>query len=551
MEDDRPVRRGTGKKVSPVIFCMVNCKYQVVRDACLALGLVETDKEDEFHLFWIDTSVSVERVKKLKLYQRINHFPGMLEICRKAAMGRNLNRLKHLLPETYNFYPKTFVLPSDYAALRSYVDLGKEKTGKNNRTLIVKPSAGCQGKGIFMTRRLEDIPPFMDAVVQKYLGKPFLIDGFKFDMRVYVLVASCDPLPEIYLYADGLVRICTEKYVEPNGKNMDCAFMHLTNYAINKNNDNFVQNDGAEEDAEGSATKRSIVWFRSWLRKNGYDDQRMWDQVGDIVIKSILSIASHLKSVSQTCGANEKCFEILGFDIMVDKKLFPWLIEINHSPSFTTDSELDQRIKEDLISGAVSMMNIRPLYKKKYDKFEKEECRRRLLSSGGSSSLVNSSNLPSALMQYSKASTAPKRERLAEKTLYEKIFPTESALEKYGEVLEVERLLSKDSMSAPPVVIAKLESLERPGSAARASSVTRYKVSVSMFSSISGDFPSAAVSPSCSNGPSFSNSSLSYAAAGSSTNRVVSARSSSTSRCAASADRKPNLVPINPSRKFY
>ena len=63
----------------------------------------------------------------------------------------------------------------------------------------------------------------------------------KFDLRVYVLMASCDPL-RLFIYNDGLARFCTEKYSPPDIDNLSNICMHLTNYAINKNNANFVFN---------------------------------------------------------------------------------------------------------------------------------------------------------------------------------------------------------------------------------------------------------------------------------------------------------------------
>jgi len=76
-------------------------------------------------------------------------------------------------------------------------------------------------------------------VVQRYLTKPYLIDGFKFDLRLYVLVNGISPL-RVYLYNDGLARFATVPYVTPNPKNMGNLFMHLTNYAINKDSDYFI-----------------------------------------------------------------------------------------------------------------------------------------------------------------------------------------------------------------------------------------------------------------------------------------------------------------------
>ena len=58
------------------------------------------------------------------------------------------------------------------------------------------------------------------------------------------------------------------------------------------------------------------------------------------------------------------CFEILGFDIILDKNLKPWLLEVNHSPSFTTDSALDTEIKQKVIFEAIKMMNVSAKSKK-------------------------------------------------------------------------------------------------------------------------------------------------------------------------------------------
>ena len=76
-----------------------------------------------------------------------------------------------------------------------------------------------QGKGIFLTKRIEDIASDQRAVVQRYLSRPYLIDGLKFDLRIYVLVASVDPL-RVFVYHQGLGRFATEPYVIPNKDNM-------------------------------------------------------------------------------------------------------------------------------------------------------------------------------------------------------------------------------------------------------------------------------------------------------------------------------------------
>ena len=77
--------------------------------------------------------------------------------------------------------------------------------------------------------------------VQKYLKEPFLINGLKFDLRIYVLLTSVDPL-RVYIYEEGLVRFATEEYTTDPNK-ITNNYVHLTNYSINKESDNFVQNE--------------------------------------------------------------------------------------------------------------------------------------------------------------------------------------------------------------------------------------------------------------------------------------------------------------------
>ena len=76
--------------------------------------------------------------------------------------------------------------------------------------------------------------------VSKYISKPHLIHGYKYDMRIYVLVVSYDPLV-IYMFKDGLVRFSTEKYsLKP--KNLKKRYIHLTNYSVNKKADTYNKN---------------------------------------------------------------------------------------------------------------------------------------------------------------------------------------------------------------------------------------------------------------------------------------------------------------------
>ena len=76
---------------------------------------------------------------------------------------------------------------------------------------------------------------------------------------------------------------------------------------------------------------------------------------------------------------NSMCFEILGFDVLIDEKLKPWLIEINHAPSFATDTPLDFKMKKDVIADAIELLGMSYNRKKKCIKSHKSNINKRML----------------------------------------------------------------------------------------------------------------------------------------------------------------------------
>ncbi|NXA36142.1 TTL13 polyglutamylase, partial [Eudromia elegans] len=356
-------------------FCLLqSCPFSstlfgTVRRAAQNCGLKEVGENEEWTIYWTDYSVSLERVMEMKRFQKINHFPGMTEICRKDLLARNLNRMLKLFPKEYNIFPRTWCLPADYGDFQTYLRVRK------NRTFICKPDSGCQGRGIFITRNAKDIKHGEHMICQQYISKPFLIDGFKFDMRVYVLVTSCDPL-KIFVYKEGLARFATMRYIEPSSNNLDDICMHLTNYSINKHNDNFVRDDTV-------GSKRKLSTLNAWMMDNSYNTKKLWEDIEDIVIKTLISAHPVVKHNYQSCFPNHTtgcaCFEILGFDILLDRKLKPWLLEVNHSPSFTTDSRLDREVKDALLFDTINLINVHACDKRKVLEEDKQRVKERLL----------------------------------------------------------------------------------------------------------------------------------------------------------------------------
>ena len=120
----------------------------------------------------------------------------------------------------------------------------EDYTAYNDNIWIVKPSQSSRGRGIYLLKELDDLPEFDEGsyVISKYISNPLLVSGYKFDIRLYVLTTSIDPL-RVYIYNEGLVRFASEPYSSGKGS----QFSHLTNYSINKNSTTFVANKDAKE----------------------------------------------------------------------------------------------------------------------------------------------------------------------------------------------------------------------------------------------------------------------------------------------------------------
>uniref|UniRef100_A0A665WGJ5 Tubulin tyrosine ligase-like family, member 7 n=1 Tax=Echeneis naucrates TaxID=173247 RepID=A0A665WGJ5_ECHNA len=365
--------------------------FPSVRIVINEMDFIKTRDDDETaNLIWNDSAVQHEKIAELRNYQRINHFPGMGEICRKDCLARNMSKMIKCQPQEYSFIPKTWIFPAEYTQFQNYVKELRRK--RKQKTFIVKPANGAMGHGISLIRNCEKLPAQEHFIVQEYLDKPFLMEGYKFDLRIYILVTSCDPL-RIFLYNDGLVRMGTEKYHAPSEANLSQLYMHLTNYSVNKHNENFERDETVDK-----GSKRSISWFTEFLRTNDYDVTKFWGDVSELVVKTLIVAEPHVLHAYRMCrpgqppGSDSVCFEVLGFDIILDRKLKPWLLEINRAPSFGTDQKIDYDVKKGVLLNALKLLNIRASDKKRNLAQQKAEAQRRLYGHGSMKKLSAASS---------------------------------------------------------------------------------------------------------------------------------------------------------------
>ena len=308
-----------------------------------------------------------DRIKEMNKYQKTNHFPGCWEVGRKDGLWRNLSKMKRQFPLDYAFVPTTYILNTDF---ERFIQI--KEAAENKAIWIMKPCASACGRGIKLINKKTKLTKKPGYLVSEYVANPHLINGHKYDLRVYVLVSSFDPL-RVYLFKEGLVRFATAKY-NTTKKNLNQRFAHLTNWSVNKHSENFIKNEKAEKDGEGS--KWSFTALRKYFIENGIDYDGIFGKIKDIIIKTLISAEPlMLNSLNRSPEHKNNCFELYGYDILLDSNLKPWLMEVNVCPSLNSSSPIDRKIKTTLLCDIMNLVGVQPYNKKKYE----EECKKRLL----------------------------------------------------------------------------------------------------------------------------------------------------------------------------
>ena len=239
----------------------------------------------------------------------------------------------------------------------------KWKMKKNKSIWIVKPPSNMCGNGIRLVTEHKEVldsrlisikwkdpahadilRPKQNLCVQKYITNPFLVNGLKFDLRLYVLLTSIDPI-KVYLYEDGLVRFATKPF-STKKEDLNDKFAHLTNYSVNKESEEFIQNTNP---AEFDGHKWSLKTFWRYMESQGHNCSKIRSKIRNIVIKSIICGHSDiLERYKKNIRSDYNCYKLFGIDIFLDDKLKPWLLELNNFPSLCTPS-LDRHVNEPMI----------------------------------------------------------------------------------------------------------------------------------------------------------------------------------------------------------
>lgn len=308
--------------------------YQVVREAMNRLEIEVNENDERSVLVWFDTIKDIDYFSHLQPWQVVNRIPNVNVICRKALFVRTIHRIAHFFPHLYTFLPRSYILPHHREKFEKAVQQNKKK-------YIVKPDGGALGAGITI---IEPGDTFVNtyhlAIAQEYI-ESYLLNNFKFDLRVYVLVIP-QKKPRIYVYRNGIARFCSM----PVGDGS--PYSQLTNTAVNMKNPT----------TNASAITRTIESVFQQIKQNGGNIDKLWRDIDDAVGLTVLASSGFITTGSNIKTPNygyPRCFQLLGFDVLLGRDMKPWIMEVNYRPSLEFDTEQEKNLKIDMLSDLMSI----------------------------------------------------------------------------------------------------------------------------------------------------------------------------------------------------
>ena len=317
--------------MSGVKASVTQLRFKSVMQAFQEAGIPYDEMNSASCLVWYDSLKESEYFKFLQPWQIVNRIPNMQLICKKASFARLIQHMTHYFPDLFKFVPKTYILPFESKKLI-------RARSKSKSRYIIKPDNGSLGQGItIIDPGNEYSPDDMLAVGQEYI-ESHLIDDKKYDLRVYALIATVSPLT-IYVYRDGIARFCSETTKDSKSK-----YSQLTNIGLNKEN----------VDAKTMGEISKLI--SEVLPKIGISEEELWSKIDQVIVLTILSCYRFLeKGVQKSCRAMPypRCFQILGFDILLDTNMNPHVLEVNYRPSLDYYRPIERRMKVGMLRDAM------------------------------------------------------------------------------------------------------------------------------------------------------------------------------------------------------
>ena len=291
-----------------------------------------------------------------KLYNHIDDFTPKgnkkfnelfnVNLSKTIGSVQNIN-----IPETFNSGKNLWIIKPVNLNRGRYITVEK-----NLHNMIKKLEEIQSKKKLYDDKKKGGDVKCEYLIIQKYLEKPLLYQGRKFDIRLWVLFIA-DKNDEVYVFKQGHLKATCTQY-DPDS---DDLFVHLTNYSVQKYNQNFSKIEIGNEIPFKS--------FQNELDKNK-TGKNFYKDIYPKIIRIVRLTGGAAKKKMNLLG-RKYCFEIFGYDFIIDINFQPYLLEINTNPGLEISSPLIEELLPRMIDDALKL-TIDKEYTKSY-KYADEE----------------------------------------------------------------------------------------------------------------------------------------------------------------------------------
>ena len=285
-----------------------------------------------------------------------NHLEGHYNLSNKKTMLMNMIRYYEELNENvFDTLPLTFHIQKG-SEDPEFINFSKtfakcKEIGKS--VWIIKPGERTnRGYGIQVFNTLKDICKVVDKnvhsttyIVQKYIEEPLLINGRKFDIRMYGLLTSINGHLKGYFYEDGYIRTSSKEF---SLRNLSSKAIHLTNDAIQQKEEDYGKFE--------SGNKLSFSDFQKYIN-TAYTDLHI-NFTRDLLSQMKKIVTDTFRATYKLIDPHKRkhTFEIFGYDFMLDKKFKLYLIEVNTNPCLELSCSLLNRLIPKMIDNALKYL---------------------------------------------------------------------------------------------------------------------------------------------------------------------------------------------------
>ena len=366
------------------------------------------DKKEYSNLIWtpLSSQINYGAHSLIETAQFVNHFEYHKELSNKSKTFINLLRYCEFNDiDLFSFYPLTIIFSFNSNNLNNQIEKfkklyneipsliidekdKKKENGEDNDSStklysnyftvnlskklgsfqkIYIPKTHYAGKNLWLLKRdnlnrgrkikvfsnLDDILKEINSLnekkfqknilIQKYIEQPLLYNKRKFDIRIWVLFTYLEKNKkyEVYIFKEGHLKACCDEY----DINSEDLFIHLTNYSVQKHNKNFSKNEIGNE--------ISFADFQKELNKSGKNIDFKTKVFPEII--QIVQISANSVKGKINLSKRSNCFEIFGYDFILDINFKPYLLEINTNPGYEESSPLIKMLVPRMIDDALKL----------------------------------------------------------------------------------------------------------------------------------------------------------------------------------------------------